>query len=436
MRHATSLSAGTAAALIIVVGAATPALAQGRLTVDTSVSGGVASNPFLASGDTPVTGSATVQVSPNYQYDLGLTRFSLSGTATVTEYLDRYPSSDSFSVNGSGVHQLSSRSALRARLGYVNSIVGAFNEVGLLAPGIVVPGQDPISPVATPIDAASGLLSPVTPVNLGVSSDLLIDPSLGGIGRRRQTFTGGGGISTGLGPRDRVDLDLSVAAVRSGGVTLNDFNYVTQSIGYRRAIRPGFDLTAGVLAGKTDYLRQRQNDAITLQPNVGASYLLATGVSLNLAVGVSIVRSEMILPRATRTTTSFSAQGNLCKQDARTNACLSVSRAALPSSIGGIRMQTAASVFATMRVGERSSVSISALYSRSGEPLIDPSLIGLTSTCTDVYSTRGDYSRRLSPRLSAFVSAGATRADENIGLSRGASYDLRTGVRARFGAIR
>ena len=426
---------GASAALLVGIGAASPASAQSGLSVDASLSGGVASNPFLQTGDTPLSGSATLEVSPSYLLDMGVTRFAVRGDATLTEYLKRYRNSDSYSLDASGTHQVSERSTLSARLGYVNSVVGAFNDSGIIGSGVIIPGVTSTLPAA-PVDPNSAIQPAISPVTLGNVYNVTTDPSLGGIGQRRQSYSAGAGYGTGLGPRDRLNLDLSVVASRSGRGSFDDFNYVTQQIGYRRALKPGVDITADFTLGRADYLGRRSSDSVSYLPTVGGSFRLGESTSLNLGVGVSVVRTNLTAPGATRTSTNLSAQGSLCKQDARTNACLSLSRAAVPSVAQGVRIQSAASLSAGMRVSERGSASVQVSYSRSGEPLGDVTNSTLFVSHTEYVNVRGDYSQRLSQRLSAFVSAGGARVYGDESVSRGANYEVRAGVRVRFGALR
>lgn len=429
---------GATAAIVVGVGASAPASAQqGRLAVDVSLSGGVATNPFLQSGDTPASASVSAQISPSYLIDTGLTQFEFRGNATITEYLKRYRNSDSFSVSAAGTHRISERGSLSARLGYINSVVGAFNDTGVLGTGVIIPGVTTVLPAPT-TGQSTAILPAIDPPALGIGSNLLTDPSLGGIGSRRQSYTGGVGYSTGLGPRDRLDLDLSVVANRTKGGQLDDFNYVTQRVGYRRAIDAGFDITADLAVGHVDYLRQRVNDATTISPQVGTTYRIAQGTSLSLSVGVSIVRSELAAVGATRTNTSLSAQGSFCKSDTRWNACFSLSRSAVPSSADGVRVQTAGSVSLGMRVSERGSLSLSSSYSRSGAPLGDAvtTTPRLFAARTEYVAVRGNYDYRISPRLGAFVEGGGARAFGDPRLTRDPNYEARVGVRVRFGGGR
>ena len=430
------LSFGMGASVLVAgIGISAPAAAQDRLTVDASLSGGVASNPFLENGgNTPTTASATLSISPAYLIDRGLTRFELRGDATITEYLKRYPNSDSFGVSASGSHRVSERTSLNAQLGYTNSVVGAFNDLGVAGTGIIIPSITPVLPAAA-ADPNTVIQPALTPPALGIGSNLTTDPSLGGIGRRRQSYTGGAGFSTGLGERDRVDFGVSVVASRARAGALDDFNYVAPHLGYRRAIRQGLDITADVGVGHANYLRTRQGDATTFSPSLGTSYRIAEGTSLNLSVGVTIVQARLLQAGASRTTTSFSGQASLCKQDSRWNACISGSRAALPSAAQGVRLQTAVSLSAGIRLSERDTLSASSSYSRSGAPLgVTPTTVPIAfSTRTEYLSLRGQYDRRLSQRLFGFVSAGAAKAYGDQRSSGDPSYEARVGVRIRFG---
>ena len=87
-----------------------------------------------------------------------------------------------------------------------------------------------------------------------------------------------------------------------------------------------------------------------------------------------------------------------------------------------------------MRLNERSSLSASASYSRSGEPLGAVNNPALFSPRNEFVNVRADYDRSIGRRLSAFASLGAARAYGDRFVRREANYEARAGLRVRFGA--
>ena len=83
-----------------------------EMTLDVSVGGGVATNPFLDS-DSKTSGSATIAISPSVfvEDDLGETR--LSGDLRITRYLQRYGNDASGTLNASTTRKLDERTQLQ-----------------------------------------------------------------------------------------------------------------------------------------------------------------------------------------------------------------------------------------------------------------------------------------------------------------------------------
>lgn len=413
-------------ALVSLVAA--PASAQERWSVDVAASGGVATNPYQDPGSTPVTGSASIQLSPSYITESALTTWQLSGDIARTEYFQKqYRADQSYALNGSGTHNLSERSQISARLGYVNAIVGGYNGLGVIGGRTIIPGITPGQPVLPPT------LEPVFPVSptTGLLPGVITDPSLGGIGQRRQSYQAGAGFNTRLGPRDSFYTNLSVVASRAKG-GFDDYNYVSQGFGYSRTINERLSVSGDVQVSNSDYLGRRLGDTISYQPSLGINYQLndKTRVSVNAGVSVNRIAENI----GTTTSTSFNGSASLCKQDVRWDACFSLSRSTVPSSFQGVRTQNAASLSFGYRIGPLDSLSLSGSYSRTGAP-IGNVVLGPALTRTEFISARAEYGRTISPRLTAFVNGGVVRTKDDFA-SRDANLEARAGLRYRFGADR
>ena len=417
-------------AAILALGAGTvcvPVGAQERLTVDVGAGAGVATNPFLQSGSTEASPSLNLQVTPTYIVDREFTRFRLRGDVSVAQYLRDYGTNDSYSLDADATHRLSSATQVSARVGYINSVVGGFNDAGVIGRDVIIPGLTPEPDLVDPVP----VVGPDLPI--GGLPGVITDPSLGGLGERRQSYQAGLGLQTMLSPRDRISFDLSANASRFDGEGFNEFNYFAQRTAYSRVLDEGTEISANILVGRSDYAGTRLGDSTIIQPSVGFSKRLSSGLRLGLEAGVSIVRLNDLT--GTDTSTGASGSVNLCQQDTRWNACLSASRSYVPSSVQGVRPQTAISASGGFRLSARDTFSLRASYSYVGDVVGDPLLTDFADRSTSFFSAKGDYARIISPRLSAFASAGVSRADDDL-ISRDANLEARVGLRYRFGAIR
>lgn len=408
-----------------------PAAAQERFTVDVAAGAGVATNPFLRADSAETSPSLTVQITPVYVVDMSLTQIQVRGDVALTQYLRDYGTNDSYSLDATVTRRLNERSQLSGRVGYINSVVGAFNDAGVIGRGVILPGITPGFDL--PTGTADGGAVGGTDLADGLLPGIITDPSLGGLGERRQSFQAGIGFQSMLSPRDRIDLNLSGTANRYGGQGVNEFNYFAQRAGYTRILDEGTELSANILVGRSDYLGTRVDDATIIQPDVAFSKRLASGLRLGVSAGVSIVRQNDIT--GTRTSTGASGSIDLCREDTRWNACLSGSRSVVPSAAQGVRPQTAVSASGGYRLSPRDTFSLRASFSHVGNALGDLATTGVATRSTDFLSVKGDYRRIISPRLSAFVSAGVARAYDDLA-SRRANVEARAGLSYRFGANR
>ncbi|MDV3199476.1 MAG: hypothetical protein Q8874_02785, partial [Sweet potato little leaf phytoplasma] len=223
-------------------------------------------------------------------------------------YNQGYGTNESVSLTGSGTHRLSEYTTLTSSLGYVNTIVGAFNGgafSNLAVPTVSTPvagtrlvggtGGSAVGVVAPPVVGAlpGGVLTPG--VGLGGFSP---NPVLGGIGQRQQAYQISGGISTMLTPRDQVNVGITGSAQRLGnarrfgGVGFNDFNQATPNIAYSRIIDERTRIGASFAVGFTDYLGTRIGDATIYQPSLTGSRVLSDRWTLSGAIGVAIVSAD------------------------------------------------------------------------------------------------------------------------------------------------
>lgn len=401
---------GTAGALILfdLLAVASPAAAQDRLTADASASIGVATNPFLDTGSPPTAIGPTLSFRPTWISERPLTTLRVEGDAHATFYNRGYGTNESISVQGSGTHKLSEFTTLNAAVGYINTIVGTFNDVRV-----------PVGPV----------------VPIGADLPVFVnDPALGGVGRRRQIYQASGNLVSILSPRDQIEAGVAVSANRSGGFGLEDFNYATPSVAYSRLLSEKFTVGASFAVGISNYLRSSVGDATVYQPSLTASRTISERWTLKASLGAAIVNLNEGLGQ-TRTTTTFNGTADLCRRDLRWTACFNFARQTVPSAFQGVRTSSSAATSIGYRINEFDDLSLSGSYSHASAPLLR-NLGTVTSNITDngaldFASVNANYSHRFRRTLSGFVSGGYAKAFGDS-IRREANLTATAGITYRF----
>lgn len=426
-----SLKGGTGAigsvALLSLSILATPAFAQSRLTVDASASAGVATNPYLEAGSTPTAIDGTLSLRPSWVIERPLTTIRIDGGADVSFYDQGYGTNASVTVQGSGTHKLSEYTTLNASLGYTNTIVGSFNNVG-------VPIGSPLL-INTPTVIGATTSDVLVPVIQPSLPNYVTDPALNEIGQRRRAYLISGGIVTMLTPRDQLAFSVSASANRSNaGQTafgnLNNFNYAMPSASYSRTISQNFSIGASFGVGFTNYLGTSIGDATIYQPSLTATRIVGERWALTGSLGAAIVNLNEAGGES-RTSTNLNGAINVCRRDTRWTACASASRQTVPSSFQGVRTQTSGSVSLSDHINARNDLSFSGGYSHASDP-IQPSVIaGPRDGSVDFANASGSYSHRFAPKLSGFVTLGYAKAFDNIA-RRNANYTALAGVTYRL----
>lgn len=391
-----------------LVAMATPASAQDRLTVDTSASIGIATNPFLAPGSTPAAISPTISVHPVWVSERQLTSLRVEGDVQGTFYNQGYGSNGSVSFRGSGMHKLSEYTTVSGALGYINTIVGTNNGVRV------------------PVGAAAIPIGPELPN--------FTDPALGAIGQRQHSYQGSGDISTMLTSRDQIGMGVTASANRFGSrggfSNLGDFNYASPNAFYSRSLSETSTVGASFSVGFSNYLGTRVSDATIYQPALTISRTVGERWTLKGSLGAAIVHLNETATQS-RTTTSLNGTVDLCRRDNRLTACFTVLRQTTPSAFQGVRTQTSGTTVLGYRVNAQDNVSLSAGYSHASNPLQRIVVGGLRDGSIDFANANVRYSHGFRPALSGFVTAGYAKAFGD-GVKRDANLTSQVGVTYSF----
>lgn len=402
-RYRRLASAASAIVLLDLVGIATSAAAQERLTVDASASVGIATNPFLQAGSTPVAINPTIGVHPIWTRESPLTTLQVEADLQAAFYNRGYGTNGSVTVQGSGSHKLSEYTTLRTSVSYLNSIVGIQTDFRV--------------PVGTAVPVGAAL------------PDVLIDPALGGIGRRRQAYQASSNIVTLLSPRDQIELGVAVSLNRFEGAGFNNFNYASPSVSYTRSLSEKLSVGASFGVGFSDYLGTTVGDATIYQPALTVSRIISERWTLKGSLGAAIVKLNEPFGQ-TSTTTSLNGTADLCRRDTRWTACLTLSRQTVPSAFQGVRTQNSASTTLGYRLNERDDLSVIGSYSHASGTLQRTTLAAVNSNSVDFANASVNYTHRFRPTLSGFGNLGYAKAFD--GFSRDANLTAVAGVTYRF----
>ncbi len=398
----------TASAIVLLdlFAMAVPVAAQERLTVDASASVGIATNPFLQSGSTPVAINPTIGVHPIWTRESPLTTLQVEADLQAAFYNRGYGTNSSVTVQGSGTHKLSEYTTLGASVSYLNSIVGIQTDFRV--------------PVGT-----------VVPVG-AVLPDVLIDPALGGIGQRRQAYQASSNIVTLLSARDQIELAVEVSLNRLEGTGFNNFNYASPSFSYTRSLSEKASIGARLGVGFSNYLGTTVGDATIYQPVLTGSRIISERWTLKGSLGAAIVNLNEPFGQ-TNTTTSLNGAADLCRRDARWTACFTLSRQTVPSAFQGVRTQNSIAATLGYRLNEKDDLSIIGSYSHASGPLQRNTLGTVNSESVDFANASVNYTHRFRPTLSGFGNLGYAKAFDGFG--RDANVTVVAGVTYRFNGL-
>lgn len=377
--------------------AAPAAFAESVLTADGSLAINSATNPRLENGSVKPAASASVTLVPKLVITDPLTTYQLRADVRVEEYSRRYPTYYSYGVDGNLEHKISDSAELSANIGFRSSIVGA-NEAFFNSPGPLVENEP---------------------------SPIFDDIAINEFNQRRNTLRADiGGVKT-LSAYDSVNLGISATANRFGGTTnLNEYNYVTQNIGYARQLTSQTSVTAGLGFSQIAYLKQKSGDGSIVSPSLGATFRASENFTLDVSAGISLANLKTGSGRSK--STSWQASVDACHKSARDSFCLGANRQTLPSALGGIRTQSAISLGYDRRINRDDDFNLSAGFARSSGALLG------SDASYKYVSAATTYSHRFKPALSGFVSAGYSRSYQ-AAVDRKANVQVGLGIRISFG---
>lgn len=375
-----------------------------EMTLDVSVGGGIATNPFL-DGNSKTSGSATIAISPSIVVDDGLGETRLSGDLRLTQYLQRYGSDFSGALDAATTRKLDERTQLQIS-------ASARTSRSALRDGLIF--------ASAPGDTPGPLVPPLSPI---------LDTTLAGT-RARTTV-----IATTISIAHQLDEVSGINA----GVELNgtyigkdagfDYRSVSTFLGYQRKLSPRTTVTLGTQVGGVDYLGRRLGDSLIVSPRAGVQQQLSDRLNLIADAGISFVRTAVVGGHSERV--SFAGSLGLCDRSPNRSLCLSASRSAQPTALGGVSTVTTAALSYDARLSRVDRVSLGARYGRTNE---DGAGLPLTRV-TDFVGASATYSRDISERVALTVTPSYAKFFDDL-QPRRANYALTFGLTMKFGKRR
>lgn len=370
--------------------------------VDLNGSVGVATNPRLQGGSgTSVTGLGRVSAYAVHSVVTDRDSLNLTGYIENQSYTNGLSSTQSFDLGVSARRVQSERLTVYGSADFSGDVGGQlYNRF------VSVPTAPPMVDVGNPLPTI-----------------LIIDPNAIGLSRRTFRVAAQGGFAYGFSARDSIDgsLGFQRAFVTGSGPSLN-YTTVTGSLGWQRRISERSSAGARLVVSRGQYGSRGHSTVVS--PQLTASTTLAEGWSANVAVGASI-SDENVLGIHERNV-GLSLDAGLCKTSPNQSLCVSVSRGA-QSAIGqGLSNVTSASGTYFRRLDAKNTVQAGVSVSQSSGSTRETQL--LVAPKTSFYSANVSYNRKISPRLSTGVEAGArkfTQRGTNVPIATNATVFLR-----------
>lgn len=411
---------------------ACPAEAQQvRTTVDTTVSAGASSNPFLLPDkDSSFTGFIEGVISPRVTVADERGSATIGGSARGTFYVSGgYDPSWAANAFAQAQRALSDRFTLRASAQVASVIIGEqFNRAPLTLPlppgtGTTIPraAGTGASPVESPL-----IGTPVATVPLLPGSP---DVTLLGSNQRITTLTGNVGGDYRVGQRSAVSIDGSVQRFITGD-RFSSFKSYGSSVGYRRSLS---ELTqVGVRMSGTWTSFDVGGEASVIQPQLTLDTRLSPKWQLSAAAGLLLTRTED--DSRQESALSFSGLARLCRAGEQSNLCVYGTRDAGPSGLGTVATRLNAGASYDRRFNADNTARVAIDISQVEAVATSAATPNLVDQDFTFFTGSAGFNRQLSRRWSA----GATASYRRIagGLSKASDVSAVLSISTRLGALR
>ena len=415
-------------ALPIAAAGALALLAAGQASAaETSFAGtldlraGYGSNPYLNSERSSGSGLVGGTLTGSLTSRAALSTTTLTGVADISQNFQHYGRNENYSVDLSRVQQLSERLTVSADANYANTLNPGISYQNSFSAGAIYPvvGTPAVGGAgATASDPSLIATTPTFGVPVGVFDASSLD--LFTLGQRSERFGGNAGITWTPGARDQ--LSVNGYGTRTSYKSFNgDYVGYGGSATYLRTLssrtRVGIDGGVGFVRSDNYPESHSYNADVVLIQQLNAIW------NFNGRVGVIVPAGGY--SRGQSATLGFS--GTLCGTYPRSTFCVSASRQAAPTGIGGLRTDLQFTASLSYSLDERTRVNAAATYDHSAAQTFVPR--------QNFYQASIGASRDVSRRIALGASARYQKR-ASAGPFVGASgYSLTVDVITRFGHV-
>ena len=393
MTLATRLLPAIPLAALLLAGAAQ---ADTRASLVASAEGGYGSNPFFdATGSNNNTGTIILSATPNIQITGPTSSLNLNGRLEQAFFTSRYSDITNWSLGADTAIRVSPRTNFTAGVSYASTVNSG------LATGI-----DPLAP-----------LNPTNP---------LLDPTVtenGGL--RTKTLAGRAGVESQVSARDSINLTATVYKADFDGISSSSYTTYTGSGGVSHTFSDRMSGGFTVSYAKTEYAQAAFGSFRALSPAVTMSLKLAPRTTLNVSAGATFNTDTPPVGPST-SNTFFTGSASLCHEGARSNICVTGSRAVGATSSAGSSTVTQLNLAYGYKLSAHSSISLGGGYANT------KSTGAIGGYNYSYLSTSATYEHQLKERLSLTVKARYTDPIKST-IGRRQSFYGGVGLSYRFG---
>ncbi len=334
------------------------------------------SNPFFLNAKDVSAVRAQLTVSPFVEERMARSSLRVAGSATVSAYSRRYDESIDLSTQVDYRNTLTRQLSVRAGVALSSTVGSIYNLSNIFAP-VVNPGVAP----------------------------QIIDITVLGTQDRSTQASGSAGVTYVINDKNTLSLDYSGAVLRYPSANArSEYSTVQQNLSYSRTINSRTSAGASVGVTKINYFGGLLGDARIIAPSINGSTRVSSRWTVSGSIGVSLSRVDLGVIRLN--SQNLSGSLNACRNDTRTTFCLNAGRSTSASAFDGLRTSTSIGANYSYRLSARDTFTASGGYSRSAAP----SRLLSTVETIDYLSGNASWTRRLSDRMSGYVSAGFSQS--------------------------
>ncbi|MFM9978677.1 MAG: hypothetical protein ACKVOP_11615 [Sphingomonadaceae bacterium] len=350
----------------------------------------VASNPLLVDVDDSGAISGEVSLTPRLTFSEAEGSVLIQATVRHIEYSRLYRSSDAVLASANGNWRLDPRTTINANFGFDDSIAG---ETGDFArdrePGTIID-----------------------------------DFTLSGLRVKRRLIQSGIGISHQPDARQNVALNLFASSTRvldqQPLFQAGDYASYGGVFAYNRVLNERATVGLSVNTLQYECRSGPRCPTFIVQPELTGSLRLARQWTLEGSVGVS--RARQRFTGDSQTTVSASGSLSICREDARTNFCLSGRREVEPTAGNGAQSTTSITSFWRYRVTPRTSISADVGYAESSG-----SQLQFIDERFRFINARISGTRQISERFGITLQGGYANSDSTLVGNR-SNFDASIGI--------